>query len=108
MELKSGGCSGFQYYIEPSNDQPDKLDELVKLDCKSVLYSKIDDKIDNKIDRKIDDKIDNNTINISICGNSIFKLIGTELDWQETIMGEQFVFKNPNAEFKCGCGKSFN
>ena len=107
--VKSGGCSGFQYYIDPSNKDPDKLDELVKLDVSSII--KKDNNIDNTTDNTIDNTTDDNmknSINISICGNSMFKLIGTELDWEESIMGEQFVFKNPNAEFKCGCGKSFN
>lgn len=107
--IKSGGCSGFQYYIDPSNKKPDKLDELVKLDVSSII--KTDNTIDNTKDNTIGNTISNNvtnSINISICDNSIFKLIGTELDWEESIMGEQFVFKNPNAEFKCGCGKSFN
>ena len=26
---------------------------------------------------------------------------------EEDIMGNRFVFNNPNAEFKCGCGSSF-
>ena len=32
---------------------------------------------------------------------------GTEIDWQESIMGAAFAFKNPLAKGTCGCGTSF-
>ena len=32
---------------------------------------------------------------------------GTEIDWQESMMGAAFSFKNPNAKGTCGCGTSF-
>ena len=35
-------------------------------------------------------------------------LNGTEVDYQKTLMGQGFVFKNPNAKGACGCGTSFN
>jgi iron-sulfur cluster assembly accessory protein len=78
--IKSGGCSGFQYFIEPCDEKPEKIDEIIKMD----------------------------NIKIKLCGYSLFKIMGTEIDWEESIMGEKFIFNNPNAEFKCGCGKSFN
>ena len=31
----------------------------------------------------------------------------TNIDWKKSIMGETFVFSNPNATSKCGCGSSF-
>ena len=77
--VKSGGCSGFKYYLKPTNDKS-KLDEIVNLDEDALL------KIDSM---------------------SQLHLIGTEIDWVNDIMGNRFVFNNPNAEFKCGCGSSF-
>ena len=38
-------------------------------------------------------------------GESIVE--GTIIDWKKSIMGETFVFSNPNATSKCGCGSSF-
>ena len=35
-------------------------------------------------------------------------ILGSELDWEKTIMNEGFKFNNPNANNYCGCGKSFN
>src|SRR5262245_38484116 len=32
---------------------------------------------------------------------------GTEIDWQESMMGAAFSFKNPQAKGTCGCGTSF-
>ena len=78
--IKSGGCSGFQYILEPCNRPSDKLDEVI-------------DMKDYKI------KIEN---------DYIFKLINTEIDYHDNIMGNRFIFTNPNSEYSCGCGKSFN
>ena len=77
--IKSGGCSGFQYLIKPCNQDLERGDELVKID---ELKLKVD-------------------------SSSILHLLGTEIDWTEDIMGNRFVFNNPNADFKCGCGSSF-
>jgi iron-sulfur cluster assembly accessory protein len=78
--IKSGGCSGFEYYLKPCNESPKKYDELIKVD----------------------------DINIKIDGDSMLHIIGTEIDWEDNIMGKKFIFNNPNAEFNCGCGKSFS
>ena len=32
---------------------------------------------------------------------------GTEIDLVRQRLGEQFVFRNPNASAECGCGESF-
>jgi iron-sulfur cluster assembly protein len=32
---------------------------------------------------------------------------GTLIDYEETVMGGGFAFKNPNAKGSCGCGSSF-
>ncbi len=38
---------------------------------------------------------------------SLLYLNGTTLDYEETLMRERFVFKNPNSARSCGCGSSF-
>ena len=35
-------------------------------------------------------------------------LMGAELDYQEGLMGAQFMINNPNASTTCGCGSSFS
>ena len=77
--LKNGGCSGFQYQLELCNKPITKNDELV-----------------------IEDNV-----KIKINNGDLFMLLGTEIDWEDNIMGKRFTFSNPNADFTCGCGKSF-
>jgi iron-sulfur cluster assembly protein len=35
-------------------------------------------------------------------------LMGTELDYDTSLMSRGFLFNNPNAKSTCGCGLSFN
>tara|TARA_B100000900_G_C20514318_1_gene689377 strand:- start:307 stop:663 length:357 start_codon:yes stop_codon:yes gene_type:complete len=83
--IKGGGCNGFNYKFEPTNELPNKLDEIVELP-----------------NNKNKDKV-----NIIICNKSLIHLLGTEIDWKKTVMGESFEFNNPNAASSCGCGSSF-
>ena len=86
FSAKGGGCNGFGYNIEPTNDEPEKLDEIVN------IY----------------DDMTNTDLSIQVCGRSVFYLLGTEIDWKEDFMGARFVFDNPQAKSKCGCGTSFS
>ena len=78
--LKGGGCNGFNYHLVPTNNLPNENDEVVKLD----------------------------KFNIHICNNSLLHILGTNIDWKEDIMEQKFVFDNPMAQSKCGCGTSFS
>jgi iron-sulfur cluster assembly accessory protein len=78
--VKGGGCNGFNYNLKPTNESPDKLDEVVRID----------------------------NVEIHICNSSIMHLLGTHIDWKEDIMGQGFHFENPMAQSKCGCGTSFS
>ena len=77
--VKGGGCSGFSYVLDLTEQQKE-TDEVfeqhgVKIICdpKSMLY-----------------------------------LGGTTIDFKDEIMGRGFVFQNPNANSTCGCGSSFS
>jgi iron-sulfur cluster assembly protein len=39
---------------------------------------------------------------------SFLYLNGTEVDFEESLMGRGFKFINPNASKSCGCGESFS
>ena len=67
--LKSGGCSGFQYVLEPQ-DLEIKDEDLYK-----------DDKLKSKFSK------------IHLC------FLGTEIDWDDDIMGQRFVFKKSKLKF---------
>jgi iron-sulfur cluster assembly accessory protein len=46
-------------------------------------------------------------IKIFLDPKSALFVSGTEIDWQESMMGAGFAFKNPLAKGSCGCGTSF-
>ena len=78
--VKGGGCSGFSYMLD--------LTEEPKADS--------------------DEELDSNGVKILIDSKSLLYLSGTEIDFKDEVMGRGFVFKNPNATSTCGCGSSFN
>jgi len=78
--VKGGGCNGLKYYVEPTNNQPEKIDELVQEDG----------------------------LNIIICGSSLIHLLGTHISWETNNMGSSLKFSNPNSKSSCGCGETFN
>ena len=80
LKLKSGGCNGFEYKLTAEKD--------LILSNAQEYYKKKD-------------------IKINICNKSLMYLIGTHIDWKEDIISKSFVFDNPNAKIKCGCGTSF-
>ncbi|KAI9203528.1 uncharacterized protein BJ171DRAFT_558891 [Polychytrium aggregatum] len=75
---KKKGCSGQTYSLEYVTE-PGKFDELVEQDGVRVL-------VDSK---------------------ALFSLIGSEMDFVEDKLSNQFVFHNPNVKEMCGCGQSF-
>jgi iron-sulfur cluster assembly accessory protein len=55
-----------------------------------------------------DDKVfESHGVRIYLDPKSAMFVAGTEIDWQESMMGAAFAFKNPVAKGSCGCGTSF-
>lgn len=77
--VKGGGCSGFSYVLDLTEDAKGETDE--ELVC--------------------------NGVKILVDMKSYLYLNGTEIDFKSDIMQKGFVFKNPNATSTCGCGSSF-
>jgi iron-sulfur cluster insertion protein len=77
--VKGGGCSGFQYSLN-FTDEVDEEDILVLVDGVKIITDAF----------------------------SREYLKGTELDYVETLQGAGFKFINPNAKRTCGCGSSFS
>ncbi len=78
--VKGGGCSGFSYMLDLTEEPKGESDE--EMDCHGVKI---------------------------LCDmKSYLYLNGTEIDFKDEVMGRGFVFKNPNATSTCGCGSSFN
>jgi iron-sulfur cluster assembly protein len=79
LGVVGGGCSGFSY------------------------------KMGFDLEIKPDDRVEEvNGIRVAVDEKSYLYLSGTEVDFQDGLMGRGFVFQNPNASGSCGCGSSFS
>ncbi len=74
----SGGCSGFRYGMM-LEDQPSNEDVTVE----------------------------SKGIKVYVDQQSTKYLLGSEIDYLDTLMGAGFTVNNPNAVSACGCGSSF-
>ena len=81
LNLKGGGCAGFEYDWGTAQVEDLKPgDEVVTCDQGSFVIS----------------------------ADSVMFLIGTEVDYVNSLTGSNFEINNPNAKSSCGCGVSVN
>lgn len=85
VSVTGGGCSGFQYAFS-FDEEIHEDDTVIEQQC-----SNGDDPIKLLIDSM-----------------SYPYLEHAEIDYVQSIQGEQFVIRNPNAKTTCGCGSSFS
>lgn len=78
--IRGGGCSGYSYVLEFSDEPPRERDRVFEFDGLRVF---------------VDPK-------------SLLYLSGTVVDWEQTLMYQGFKFKNPHEVSSCGCGQSFS
>jgi iron-sulfur cluster assembly protein len=45
---------------------------------------------------------------IFLDSKAMLYLVGTEMDYVETLSESGFIFRNPNEKGRCGCGQSFH
>ena len=76
--VKGGGCSGFSYTLG-FDDQVSETDQVEETDGVRIVCDP----------------------------KSFLYLSGTEVDFEDNLMGRGFKFGNPNAAKSCGCGESF-
>ena len=79
VRVDGGGCSGFQYGFSFDDEYQD------------------DDTLTTK-----------DGVTVVIDGLSYQYLVGSTVDYLESLTGSQFVVENPNASSTCGCGSSFS
>lgn len=80
VQVKGGGCSGFQYEFELAETHIAEDDHVYALHGAEVVVDEI----------------------------SLGFLKGSMLDYTEDLSQAGFSIKNPNATAKCGCGNSFS
>lgn len=78
LAVKTTGCSGLMYVIEP-------VDEPQAEDIRIVTQG----------------------VEVYVDPKSMVYVDGTEMDYVKQGLNEGFEFKNPNVQGECGCGESF-
>ncbi|MFI4847029.1 MAG: HesB/IscA family protein [Candidatus Makana argininalis] len=76
--IKKSGCAGFKYIL------------------KKVKTIKTNDQMYEKKGAKI-----------FVSSKILFMINGTKIDYVKKKTKEEFIFNNPQANYYCGCGKSF-
>ncbi|KAI1728098.1 iron-sulfur cluster biosynthesis domain-containing protein [Ditylenchus destructor] len=57
---------------------------------------------------KFDEEVVQDGVRIWVDSKAQFSLLGSEMDFVESRLSSEFVFRNPNIKGTCGCGESFN
>ena len=76
--VRKSGCSGWAYVVDVATDAPAN-DTVFEQDGVRIYVDPI----------------------------SLAQVDGTQIDLVRQRLGEQFLFRNPNASAECGCGESF-
>ena len=79
VSVEGGGCSGFQYKYELTQEQLD--DDIV---------------------------LGDDRVQVLVDSVSLPYLAGSQIDYKVSLMGAAFEISNPNATASCGCGTSFS
>jgi iron-sulfur cluster assembly accessory protein len=78
MKVVGGGCSGLQYQLSFDDTNKDG-----------------------------DTRIEAGGVSVVVDEKSALYLVGTTLDFVDTLQETGFKIQNPNAQTTCGCGQSF-
>jgi iron-sulfur cluster assembly protein len=76
--IRGGGCSGFSYHLEVTDELPDQATVA-----------------------------DTQGVQVYCTSENQPQLEGLTIDYQDSDVRGGFVFDNPNATRRCGCGASF-
>ncbi|MEM1288452.1 MAG: iron-sulfur cluster assembly accessory protein [Pseudomonadota bacterium] len=79
VSVEGGGCSGFQYKYELTQERGDD-----------------------------DTDISDGLVTVLVDSTSLPFLAGCSIDYKVSLMGAAFEIDNPNATASCGCGTSFS
>ena len=77
LGVKNGGCAGMEYTMEWAEHQ-----------------------------RPLDEVVEDNGVKVFIDPKAVLFLLGTQMDYKESMLKSGFIFNNPNQTSACGCGES--
>ena len=77
--VKNGGCAGMSYTVQLAAET-----------------------------RAADERVDAHGATVFVDPKAVLFLLGTEMDFETTVLKTGFVFRNPNQVGACGCGESVN
>ena len=75
--VKKGGCAGMEYTIDLASQA-----------------------------KPGEDSIEKDGARVFIAPEALLFLLGTQMDYEQTVLRSGFVFNNPNQTSACGCGES--
>lgn len=75
--VRGGGCSGMTYLLDLDTQKPD------------------------------DSTLEEFGVKVFVDRKSLLYISGSQIDYQESLMGSGFKIENPNVKGSCGCGHSF-
>ncbi|HEY9056108.1 MAG TPA: Fe-S cluster assembly scaffold SufA [Aurantimonas sp.] len=75
--IKKGGCAGMEYTVGLATEA-----------------------------KPGEDSIEKDGARVFIAPEAVLFLLGTEMDYEETVLRSGFTFRNPNQTSACGCGES--
>lgn len=77
LGVKNGGCAGMEYTMEWAEHQ-----------------------------KPLDEVVEDKGVKVFIDPKAVLFLLGTQMDYKESMLKSGFTFNNPNQTSACGCGES--